>query len=137
VGILKKIFRPELVKTLNEILKQATINGYELGEHCLGAAYFLSYECLVTMRKKGFLSLDSLKYSRLGDDHIISLIVRASNYKIVDFATGNYPICIKWRGLPCSPDELISRHKKITHSTKSYKEFNEVEIRDYFKKIRQ
>ncbi len=137
VGIIKKIFRPDLVNTLNGILKQATINGYELGEHCLGAAYFLSYKCLMAMSEKGLLSLDTLKYSRLGDDHIISLIVRASNYKIADFATEGYPICIKWRGLPCSPDELVSRHKKITHSTKSYKQFNELEIRDYFKKIRQ
>lgn len=137
VGILKKIFRPELVNSLKEILKQATINGYELGEHCLGAAYFLSYQCIVAMCQKGFLSLDSFKYSRLGDDHIISLLVRASNYKIADFATGDYPICIKWRGLSYLPDELVTRRKKIIHSTKSYKQFNELEIRNYFKKIRQ
>jgi hypothetical protein len=137
VGFIKRILRPELVKTLNDLLKQATINGYELGEHCLGAAYFLSYQCLDTIKQKGLLSIDPLKYSRLGDDHIISMLVRASNYRIADFTTGDYPICVKWRGLPCSPDELISRRKKIIHSTKSYKQFREIDTRNYFKKIRQ
>lgn len=136
VGLFNKIFRPELVKTLKKLLEHGTINGYELGEHCLGAAYFVSYRCLLAIQQENYLSLDALKHSRLGDDHIISLIVRTSGYGIGDFSTDNYPICIKWRGLPHPPQQLIAKGKKIAHSTKSYKNFNELEIREYFRNVR-
>lgn len=136
VGLIKRITRPELVKTLKKLLEYATINGYELGEHCLGAAYFVSYRCLLAMQQESYLSLDALKHSRLSDDHIISLIVRTSGYGIGDFSTDNYPICIKWRGLPYPPQQLIAKRKKIIHSTKSYKNFNELETREYFRNLR-
>lgn len=135
-GFVAGLTKPTTKVVLNKLLRDATKNGYELGEHCLGAACFISYSCLRSLQRKGYLSLDCLNKSILGDDHILGLVVKASGYNIGDFATGGYPLGIRWKGLPMSLDELISRGKKIIHSTKSYENFNEFETREYFKKLR-
>ncbi len=135
-GYIKKLTMPKLANTLNKTVKCAIKKGYELGEHCLGAACFISYPCLKTIQKEGYLSFNDITKSRLSDDHILGLIVRATGYNIEDFSIGNYPLCLKWKGLSYPPDKLIAMGKKIIHSTKNDKNFGEIEIREYFRNIR-
>jgi hypothetical protein len=121
---------------LRMILKKALNNGYEYGDHCLGAAYFISRSCLQTLNEQNLLQREEFRKSKLGEDHIFSLLVRSIDFEIGDFTSGDFPICVRHRGLPCSPDELIKRKKKLTHSTRFWGNMNEQQIRKYFREIR-
>jgi hypothetical protein len=63
-------------------------------------------------------------------------MVKSVGMELSDFATGSYPMALRWRGLPCSPEELLARGKKVIHSTKFYKDMKEEDIRAFFRKSR-
>jgi hypothetical protein len=122
---------------LRKILSKSRRNGYELGEHCLGGAYFINYKCVEGLFNSNLLSRDQIKWSLLQEDHIFGLMIYSIGYKHGDFVSDPFPMGLAWRGLPCSPAELLERRKKVIHSTHFFEEQPENEIRDYFKKIRE
>jgi hypothetical protein len=124
-------------RTLRRSLRQAQAFGYELGEHCLGGALFLSHECVLRMSRAGLLDCQELRSSSLSEDHLFGLFTRAVGLEIGDLATGGLPIGISYRGLPCSPAELLHRGKKITHSTRFWQDMKEPEIRELFEAARK
>jgi hypothetical protein len=124
-------------RTLRRTLRKARARGYELGEHCLGGAFFLSYECVLRMSQTGVFGRKELRNSRLSEDHLFGLFTRSVGLEIGDLATGNLPLGVSYRGLPCSPVELLQRRKKITHSTRFWQDMREPEIRELFRKARQ
>jgi hypothetical protein len=126
----------ERFRFLRETVKSAAANGYELGEHCLAAATFFSASCIQSLQQHRLLGRRELRTSRLGDDHIFGLLVMATGLKMADFASGDLPIGVRFRGLPFSPYELIERKKKITHSTKFWQDMNEEQIREVFRAVR-
>ncbi len=124
-------------RTLRRALRQAQAHGYEMGEHCLGGAFFLSHECVVRMSRAGLLARRELRPSLVSDDHLFGLFTRAVGLEIGDLASGDLPLAVSYRGLPCPPMEMLRRGKKITHSTRFWEQMREAEIREIFRAARQ
>lgn len=123
-------------RVLRDWMKRASSFNYEPGEHILGAAVFLNPACIAAMYEGGYLQTDVFKESLISEDHLFSLITSACGYELADFATGDLPMGLRWRGLPDSPENLIRRRKKIVHSVKYWQDMNDDEIRQYFAKLR-
>jgi hypothetical protein len=66
------------------------------------------------------------------EDHLTALFVKACGCGLGDFATGPYPMGLRHQGLPCSPQELLDRRKKIAHSVRFWHEMSEESIRGFF-----
>ena len=120
-------------RALRRLLHLAENNGYEMGEHVLGAGYFHSASCVRALYENGWLDMPELASSLMRDDHIFSLMTVSAGYRIEDFATGDKPLGLKWKGLPDSPARLIERGKKIVHSVRSWEDMDEAEIRAVFR----
>lgn len=123
-------------RVLRAWMKRAGRFDYEPGEHILGAAVFLSAECIAAMYEGGYLKTDVFKESQISEDHLFSLITVACGYTLSDFATSDLPMGLRWKGLPDSPENLIRRRKKIVHSVKYWQDMRQDEIRRYFAGVR-
>lgn len=123
-------------KRLRAWIASAQLHGYELGEHCLGAAVYQRPEAIMAMYEHGDLDVTEFHDSVISEDHLFSLLTIRHGYKLADFATGTLPMGMKWRGLPDSPENLLQRQKKIVHSIKFWQDRSESEIRDYFRSKR-
>jgi len=124
--------------TLRRLVSDAAGYGYEHGENVLGAAYFLSAACIQKLYEAQLLTRTDLYRSRLGEDHILSLLVRAVGMELGDFATADKPLGVKYRGLPFAPEELVIKRKKIISIEPPYwKDMEEGDVRRYFRDIRQ
>jgi hypothetical protein len=130
------IINPELRKALKILLRLARPNGYLYGESCMGGAVFQNYKFTHDMYKKGWLVNNVFKDSKLEEDHIFGLMAFALGYKLSDFVTGSYPMGLRHRGLPDSPENLVKRQKKIIHSTKFWQDEEESSIISFFAKKR-
>jgi hypothetical protein len=126
---------PRRWKALRDLYTLARRQGYEDGEHCLGAACFFSHAALSAMRAKGLFANPALVTTGLGDDHMYGLLVRAAGFEIDDFATGPHPLGVALRGLPMSPGKLMESGKKIVHSLKDHDGRSQAELRDEFRRL--
>lgn len=122
---------------LKRILRGARSHGYQPGEHCLGGAYFISRECIRRLHRDILLSRQEIRWSKLQEDHIFSLLMYSTGLKNGDFVTGDAPMAVRWRGLPCGPERLLADGKKVTHSTRFFGERTEEDIRAFFRRERQ
>jgi hypothetical protein len=123
---------PALRRLLREACAQAEKNGYQPGENCLGGAWFLRHAAVEALYRRGWLNRPEIVPSRIHDDELLGLFCYACGFGLADFATGDRPLGLKWRGLPDTPLNLLRRGKKIIHSTKSWAEFKEEETRAFF-----
>jgi hypothetical protein len=140
IGLFSLLRQPRHLRGvmfLRKIIQKSKENGYELGEHCLGGAVFASRECVSRLDQRNLLSRKEIHWSKLCADHIFGLLIYSVGLKHGDFSTGSLPMGLRWRGLPCSPEELLARGKKVTHSTRFYDAMKETEIRRFFKEQRQ
>lgn len=133
----KLIRRPIANLTLRKLFFKAVQRGYELGENVQGGAYFMSRHCLSKMSAEGYLPARNLGTVNLGEDHLFSLLTTAVGFRLGDLASGDLPLGTTWKGLPASPEVLLARGKKIVHSTRSWQDMNEDQIRACFRKARQ
>jgi hypothetical protein len=115
----------------------ALANGYELGENVFGGAYFMSQSLLQKLSDFNLLPDYRLQNSRLEEDHLFSLLAKVVNFDLGDLAENNLPFACSWKTLPASPEELHKKGKKIIHSTRSWGDRKEKEIRSYFEDIRK
>ncbi len=120
-----------------EMVRKAVSNGYEYGEHCLAGSTFFSPSCLRKLAQENLLGRTEFKQTRLGDDQLFGILIKAIGFEMADFATGNLPMGVRWRGLPFAPEELLERRKKLIHSTKFWKDLDEEQIRRIFKNARE
>ena len=87
--------------------------------------------------RANLLSRREISWSKLQEDHIFGLLVHAVGLRLGDFATGSLPMGIVWRGLPCSPEELVARKKRSYTRRASYGDLTEGAIREYFREQRR
>ncbi len=104
-----------------------------MGEHCLGGAYFVSRECLERLSRAGLIGTGQFSDMPLAEDWLVGIFTRVVGMGIGDFATDGYPMGLAWKGLPCSPSDLLAMGKKIIHSTRYWGALGEDEIRAFFR----
>lgn len=121
---------------LNLYLK-AQKYGYTAGDFVFGGVCFLSEPLLIKMYEEGYLPSYNLGKCYLEEDHIVSLIAKAYGFEFGDLASGNLPFGCAWLTLPASPEQLRKDGKKIIHSTRSWKDMNENQVREYFQTHRE
>ena len=88
------------------------------------------------MNDAGLLPDFKLKNSRMEEDHIFILLAKVVNFDIGEMGAGELPFGVYWKKLPASPKQLLAKKKKIIHSTRSWENMNEHDIRGYFSNIR-
>lgn len=121
---------------LHRIYRRALANGYDPGEHVMGGAAFLSRAFLQKLARRNLLQRTELIFGELQDDMLFGVMAYAVGMHLADFATGDLPLGVRWRGLPCSPQELIARDKKVIHSTRFWQDMDEAQIREFFRTLR-
>lgn len=127
---------PSARRTVRAWLAEARRNDYELGAHALGGAYFHSGAALRALYEQGRLNHPELAASGLGEDHLFALATVASGFEIGDFALEGQPMGLRWKGLPAAPADLVSQHRKVIHSVRSFEELSEGDIRGDFARRR-
>ena len=129
---LPGLSRPACRRALRELLSAARGNGYELGEHTLGAVNALRPAMLARCQDMGWLSAEALAPSKLGEDWLIGMVARAAGYAIGELGGPGGPVALAWKGLPAAPEELLETGALATHSVRCWRERSEAEIRSYF-----
>ena len=135
-SVVGSFLHPALARTLRKIRRVAVQNGYEAGEHCLGAACFYSKAAITALADQGLLAREELRATKLCDDQLFGMLLVAAGFHAADFAGPGQPLGLAWKGLPASPKKLIELDKKIVHSVKSYKHANQDQIRQEFADFR-
>jgi glycosyltransferase involved in cell wall biosynthesis len=123
---------PKCRSSLRRLMQRAEEHGYIHGEHVLGGAYIHSYHAAARIYEKGWLNQPWFASSKLGEDHIMSLLTIAAGFRLADFGRPGDPMALKWHGLPAHPAGLLADGKLITHSVRSWRELDERQIRDIF-----
>jgi hypothetical protein len=68
----------------------------------------------------------------VSEDHLFGLMAVAAGFRIGDFGGPDDPFALRWKGLPCGPEELLSRSKLVTHSVRSWADMDEGAVRRAF-----
>jgi len=122
---------------IRNLIREAVLNGYRLGEHCQGGAYVVSPECARKLFDRGILG-DPLVWIQtpLGEDVVMGLCTSAIGLKLGDINQNEHLFAVKHRGLPASPERLVEHGFSVIHSVKDYADQLEENIRGYFKAAR-
>lgn len=126
-----------LSRSLNSLLDEAEKHGYELGEHIIAPGSMMSRKAAEDMGAHKLLGHHTFRSTRMGDDHVTCLMLRALGYQLGDFATGDKPLAIWLRNLQWSPEELVQKGKAIVHSVRGYKDLDEAQLRARFRTMRE
>lgn len=118
---------------IRAILRQAILNGYILGENCVGGGYAISGETLSKIHKSGLLDEPLLWINTpCGEDVVISLYVKRVCKGFADFNGIGEPFGVSVQGSPFSPEEILKRGYSIVHSVKSCGGYGESDTRSFF-----
>lgn len=118
---------------VRRLVARARRHGYEMGEHVLGGTSFVSRACLDDLHSAGLLSEPLLGRAQVVEDHMLALCVRSLGYELGDFAVGDDPLALAWRGLPYPPEEVLAAGKKVAHSVSDWGEQREDDVRSAFR----
>jgi hypothetical protein len=133
---LRGLLHPKRRAAIRSHLRLARENGYQDGEHVLGAACIHSFGALSRIYENGWFSEPWIKTSHIGDDHYFSLLTVAAGYQIADFGGPSDPLALRWQGLPAHPADLLAAGKLATHSVRFWQDLGERQIRDIFARAR-
>jgi hypothetical protein len=123
---------PAVRRLLRRLVAEASGRGYVPGEHPLGGAYVLSPDLVRELDRRGWLDVPAVARSPVSEDHLFGLMAVAAGFQIGDFGGPDDPFALRWKGLPCSPEELLSRSKLVTHSVRSWADMDERALRRAF-----
>jgi hypothetical protein len=126
-----------LAAAMRQLLSPALANGYEMGENIIAPGSIMSWAAASKLCESSLFGDPAFRATRLGDDHLISLMLRAFGFDLGDFATGDKPLAVWLRHLQWSPEEIVKRGKAIAHSTRGYKDLDESHVRLAFKALRE
>jgi hypothetical protein len=122
---------------IRAILRQALLNGYILGENCLGGGYAISGATLAEMSEAGLLDEPMLWINTpCSEDVVISLYVKRVCKDFADFNGIGEPFGVSVKASPFSPEEVIKRGYSIVHSVCSCNGCKESEVRSFFSSLR-
>jgi hypothetical protein len=122
---------------IRAILRQALLNGYVLGENCLGGGYAISGATLAEFYKAGLLDEPMLWiYTPCSEDVVVSLYVKRVCKDFGDFNGIGEPFGVSVKDSPFSPEELIKRGYSVVHSVRACNGSNESETRLFFSSLR-
>jgi hypothetical protein len=125
-------------KRMRNVLRQAVLNGYRLGEHCAGGGYAVPMACIRALRIQGLLDDPVLwLQAPLGDDPLLGLLCSAAGFRLESFDGEGEPFAVKHRGLPDTPERLIERGHSIVHSVKDHAQQKEDGLRSFFREHRK
>lgn len=82
----------KLSESLNTLLKPALDNGYEYGENIIAPGSLTSRAACEKLCAHPLYGDPSFRATKLGDDHLNSLVLRAVGLEPGDFATGDLPL---------------------------------------------
>ncbi len=122
---------------LRKVYKQALGHGYRAGENVFGGAYSMSAALLYKLEEAGLLPEHKLGKVNLGEDHLFSLLAKAVGFQLDSLAGNGMPFGCAWKGLPVSPQQLITDKRKIIHSVRYWQKLDEQQIRTYFSEKRK
>jgi hypothetical protein len=76
--------------------------------------------------------------SKLEEDHLFGLALRACGMELADFGSfdDELPIGCHLRRLAASPEDLVKAKKALIHSTRLWEDMDEAAIRAYFGRLR-
>ena len=122
---------------LGAAVADAERHGYELGEHCLGGAYALTWRSARAMHERGFLDDPLvLSGSRLGEDVVLGLLTRAAGLRLESLVGEGDAFAVAHQGLLASPDELVAGGHAVVHSVKDSSYGSEAALRARFRSLR-
>jgi hypothetical protein len=127
IGLLNPRKRKQWLP-LRRLYAQAKQHGYVDGEHCFGASAVFRKDFLQQLHP--LLGEETFASSRLGEDQLFGLMAKADGWSMHDFATGDMPLALAWRGMPCEPDDLPAS-KLLIHSVRG-----RPDVREYFRQRR-
>jgi hypothetical protein len=128
---------PRSRSSLRALLREATSNGYVMGEHALGAVTAIRPAMLAIWHTRGWLSDGGLAGSALADDWLLGIATVAAGYSLGDLDGPGGSIAVDWKGLPASPETLVAEGALATHSVRSWGGRSERETRSYFAELRR
>jgi hypothetical protein len=118
--------------SLRRLIRRAAAHGFRPGDYVFGGSYFISSTCIRRLADAHLLSRRELGRSLLEEDHIFGLLAKAVGMDLGDFASGELPMALDYKRLPCAPEQLIAEKKKITHSVRRWENLGEEDIRAFF-----
>jgi hypothetical protein len=134
---LVKLRRPAQWMQLRRLLSAARANGYD-GEAVLGGIAVYRPEALLDLEHKGLLGSAALANLGVEEDYVFGLALRANGWELGEFGSDfdDLPMYARHKGLAAHPDDILSKGKALIHSTKSWADLDEREIRDIFRAAR-
>jgi glycosyltransferase involved in cell wall biosynthesis len=118
-------------------IRLARRRAYDVGENVLGGAYLIRRECLEAMRRNNLLDYEYeaiLSESRMGEDVIFSLMVKAAGYDLHDFGSPEHSMALALTHVPLPKEEILRQGKTVIHSVKRGKDGeSQEELRAFFR----
>ena len=136
-GLAKSRDLPRWRKT-RLLVQQAQRNGYELGDAVMGGIAVYRPGALRDLQQAGLLSAPSLARLGVEEDYAFGLALGARGWKLGEFGSDadELPMYARHVGLGAHPSEILAKRKALVHSTKSFEELEEAEIRTLFRAAR-
>jgi hypothetical protein len=144
--IYRELSRPRLTRGVPPyapIARLAMANGWGMGENVFGGACLISWPCLETMVRRGYLDPPRRRWnSRIADDVYFSMCAVAAGFELGHFAAPTGPLCLAWRRLPLPAREIEAKGYKLVHSVDkgqntSREDNGGMTPREYFRAIRR
>ncbi|MEO8077049.1 MAG: glycosyltransferase, partial [Acidobacteriota bacterium] len=111
--------------SLRRLVRRATANGFRPGDYIYGGSYFMSAACVHKLAAANLLLRGELGRSLLEEDHLFGILAKAAGLELADFCSGDLPSALEAKRLPCAPEELVARNKKVTHSVRRWEDLDE------------